>query len=284
MNARAWAHVHITMLQLALLSVLIVTPPAAEDVRELENDMAEGHRAVLESGQMPVTAEPSVVKPLSQPGGGGESETAVDDVLEPVDSDVGRMEQCPSPTVAATADVRDDARPMRREGLTYEVGLGLGGTNDYVDGGNRVVGMASAGIGGFLNNRTALLLHFAGVSNSHYERFRFDDQRVDLEGNIFTLFLGPQLQWFATDRLMLAAGVGGVARLVGTQVDVRGTSIGDYDDAFAEAGVGASIRAAIAVYQRKDIAAVRIGVEALPTYVQSEWRNSVALMAEVQVF
>jgi hypothetical protein len=237
----------------AVLTMLIATAPEAEEMRDLEADMASGHEAVVENENENANESQSV-----------------------------QSEQPASPQVTTIAD--SESRPMHREGFTFELGLGIGGTNDYVDPGRRIASVFAASIGGFFDDRTALLLHFAGSGNSHTDPVTISGQDADRYHTINSFFLGPQVQWFPIDRLMLAFGVGGVARLDSVRVDIHGTTTGDTAGVKGSGGVGASARAAFTVYQRKDAAALRIGVEALPSYVQGNWHTSVAFMAELQSF
>jgi hypothetical protein len=213
-------------------------------MQDLEADMAQGHQAVLEQRPAETMQRP----------------------IETI-------------TAAPAAAV---PHATHREGFTFELGLGAGGTSDYVSRNNPVTGVLSASIGGFLSNRTALLLHFAGANNEQFAKV--NDINADRYHSITSLFLGPQIQFFPMDRFMLAVGVGGVARVDEVRVDVRHTRDGDTHDWKSTGGVGASVRAAVTVYQRRDAAAIRVGVEALPSYVGHEWHTSVALMGELQAF
>lgn len=189
------------------------------------------------------------------------------------------MRQRPVPTI--TVAQPEVTYATRRQGLTFELALGAGGTSDYVSRSNPVTGVFSASIGGFLNNRTALLLHVAGANNSQYAKV--DGADADRYHSITSLFVGPQLQFFLTDRFMVAFGVGGVGRVDEVGIDDRNHSQGSRDWK-TTGGVGGSGRAAFTVYQHRDSAAIRVGVEALPSYVGHDWHTSVALMGELQAF
>lgn len=225
-------------------------PPAQSEQSSLENDMSQGHARVLESAPAEQGATPMVQSSKS-------------------------------------SSVEDD-RPTRREGTTFEFGLGLHYTSEYIDSEHRLGGAFGASFGWFLNNDTALLLRFVASSLAQNQRevvfAAGEDRNADRFHGISTFFLGPQLQFFPHDRFMVAAGVGLATTLETVRLSVDGTTEGDAHHSTAMAGVGASLRTGVTVYQRKDKAALRIGLEAVPTYIDKSWNITTGLVGELQIF
>ena len=190
--------------------------------------------------------------------------------------------------LVTSAEQVDANRPTHRRGFTFDLGAGLGYSSEYIDSDQRVAGMFAGSVGWFVTDRFAALLHLATSTAA-----KTDDQIVSIEGrdrgadrvrSATVFFIGPQAQWFPIDRLALGLGAGVAGRYDLTRVRVSGTHDGDSDDDAIKGGFGASARAAVTVYQRQDTAALRIGAEALPVYIDSEWRVAAGLMAELQVF
>jgi hypothetical protein len=236
---------------LGLSSAAWAQEEAASEQEELSKDMEEAHQKVLSS-------------PPAQ--------------------------QMSAPVAESRADSpsRSDDGPTRREGFTFELGLGVHYTSEYLDSDRRVGGAFGGSIGWFLNDNTALLLRFVGSSitdNDNLVVFA-DGQNRDATRfhGLSTYFVGPQIQFFPHDRIMLAAGLGLGGTLESVRISVDHTDEGDSHHNHGEAGLGASLRAGFTVYQRKDIAALRIGLEAVPTYINSDWHITTGLVGELQVF
>ncbi|MEZ0311207.1 MAG: hypothetical protein ACAI38_05510 [Myxococcota bacterium] len=194
----------------------------------------------------------------------------------------------PPPMVEGKAESDEQRNPIKREGFTFELGAGVHYTTEYIDSDRRVAGAFGGSIGYFLNDQTALLLRIVASSVDDNENeivFADGEDRdaVRYHGRA-TYFIGPQIQFFPIDRFMLAAGVGLAGNLETVRLSVEDTDDGDFHDTQGRAGVGMSLRAGVTVYQRKDIAALRIGVEALPIYLDDEWRISTGLVGELQIF
>ena len=192
----------------------------------------------------------------------------------------------PVPTVTTTSMDSSTRGVTQREGFTFEIGGGVHYSSEYIDKDRRIAGMLGGSLGWFLNDNTALLLRVAGSSITVR-----DDQVVFAEGEdraaeryrgATTYFIGPQIQFFPHDRVMLAAGVGLGGVVYSTRVDIDDAD--DVHSSNGDAGIGASVRLGFTVYQRESIAALRIGLEALPMYVADDWRISTGLVGELQVF
>lgn len=194
----------------------------------------------------------------------------------------------PPPVVETQAAVTDGDRPARREGFTFELGLGVHYTSEYLKKDERVAGAFGGSVGWFLNDKTALLLRVVGSSVTDNDDFTVfaagRDRDASRSHGLTTYFIGPQIQFFPIDRFMLAGGVGLAGTFESVRVSVDGTDDGDSHDSRGHAGVGASVRAGVTVYQRKDIAALRIGLEAVPTYIAGDWHITSGLVGELQVF
>ncbi len=222
--------------------------PATEQ-QQLSNDMKEAHEAVVEKTE---------------------------------------VKSVPAPAVEAATETRERTNPIAREGFTFELGAGIHYTSEYLEDDRRVAGAFGGSIGYFLNERTALLLRVVASSvNDNDDESLFADgedrDAIRYRGRT-AYFVGPQIQFFPIDRFMLAAGVGLGGTLDTVRLSVEDTDEGDFHDTDGQVGVGASLRAGVTVYQRKDIAALRIGVEALPMYVGDAWRISTGLVGELQIF
>lgn len=202
---------------------------------------------------------------------------------EVVDKEAGYK---PVPTVTTTHDESKARGVTNREGFTFELGAGIHYTSEYLDSDRRIAGMLGGSLGWFLNERTALLLRIVGSSTSDSDGLvvfaEGRDRAATRYRGLTTYFIGPQIQFFPIDRIMLAAGVGlsGVASTA--RLDIDGAD--DVRTSDGDLGVGASLRAGFTVYQRQDIAALRIGLEALPMYVADAWRISTGLVGELQIF
>ena len=194
----------------------------------------------------------------------------------------------PAPVVASEAERDYQTNPIKRDGFTFELGLGVHYTSEYIQDDRRVAGAFAGSIGYFLNDRTALLLRLAASSVTDNDDEVIFAAGQDRDANRYhgrtTYFIGPQIQFFPIDRFMLAAGVGLGGLIDTNRLSVEDTDEGDFNDSRGKAGVGMSVRAGVTVYQRKDIAALRVGVEALPMYVDDAWRISTGLVGELQIF
>ncbi len=194
----------------------------------------------------------------------------------------------PAPVVETKAEDTHQTNPIKREGFTFELGAGLHYTTEYIDSDRRVAGVFGGSIGYFLNEQTALLLRIVASSVTDNDNEVVFADGEDRDASRYhgrtTYFVGPQIQFFPIDRFMLAAGVGLGGTLDTQRLSVEDTDEGDFHDSDGQVGVGMSLRAGVTVYQRKDIAALRVGVEALPIYLDDEWRISTGLVGELQIF
>lgn len=192
----------------------------------------------------------------------------------------------PVPTVTTTSTDSTTKGITKREGFTFELGGGIHYTSEYIDKDRRVAGMLGGSLGWFLNDDTALLLRIVGSSiTDRSDEVVFaegENRSADRYRGATTYFVGPQIQFFPHDRVMLAAGVGLGGVVYTTRLDIDHAD--DVHSSNGDAGIGASVRVGFTVYQREDIAALRIGLEALPMYVADDWRISTGLVGELQVF
>lgn len=152
--------------------------------------------------------------------------------------------------VASSADEARAEGPLRR-GFTGELGLGASMLAERAEDKVRFgVAPLSVGVGGFLNDDLALLLRWSGATS-----FRMEPQ--DGGEELVASFLGqvgPSLQYFAGDHLMLGLGAG-------VAVYTR-----DVDFSEVYTGFVGSARIGVAFWNGRS-ATLRISTEALPAIV-----------------
>lgn len=187
-------------------------------------------------------------------------------------------------------ETRTGPEPVRlgplREGVTLDFGFGLHYTTAPVSGDDHLAGAFGVSLGYFVNDTTAVLLRGASSHSGSIAQTTVDGQgtTATLERTRTTYFLGPALQTFPSDRFMLSAGLGVVDRRDAIDYDVHYTSAGDYRDAKNSVGLGASLRAGFAIYQRHSGGAIRLTADALPSVAHGNWALAAGLTLEVQIY